>query len=421
MKITYLHQYFNTPKMSGGTRSFELAKRLVKKGHVVHMVTSWRGEGLGNDCFQTNECGIFVYWIPVPYSNHMGYLQRLHAFFLFAFKSARVAAKIKADLIFATSTPLTIAFPAVYVARKLSIPMVLEIRDLWPEMPIAIGALKNRILIALAKWLESWAYRNAESIVALSPGIKMGVIKSGFPAERIAVIPNGSDILEFSCDRELGKLFSNQNSWISNRPLLVYAGSFGKVNQVSYAVRLARELKEIKSNICILLVGDGSEKESIANLAKQLEVFEKNIYFWPSVPKKEIPVLFSAATACLCLFDDIPEMRSNSSNKFFDGLAAGKPIVLNYGGWMNDLVNDYSFGISLWKKSIREAALNLDLFMNDELWLCSAGKYSQELAQKEFDRDKLALQFEKVLLASHQGHSSQSEKIAPGIYSTGYV
>jgi len=421
MQITYLHQYFNTPKMSGGTRSFELAKRLVEKGHVVHMITSWRGGDRGSDCFQTNECGIFVYWIPAPYSNHMGYLQRLNAFFLFALKSARVAAKIKADLIFATSTPLTIAFPAVYVARKLSIPMVLEVRDLWPEMPIAVGALKNPILIALAKWLESWAYRNAESIVALSPGMKLGIIKNGFPAERIAIIPNGSDIREFSCDQDLGKLFINQNSWISNRPLLVYAGSFGKVNHVSYAVRLALELKEIKSSICILLVGDGSEKESIVNLAKQLNIFEKNIYFWPNVPKKEIPVLFAAATACLCLFRDIPEMRSNSSNKFFDGLAAGKPIVLNYGGWMHDLVEDYGFGISLWKKSLHDAAKVLDLRMNDKKWLDSAGKYSQGLAQKEFDRDKLALQFEKVLLATHQGNASQSAKIAPGIYSITYA
>jgi thioesterase domain-containing protein len=109
MKITYLHQYFNTPSMSGGTRSYEMAKRLVAKGHEVNMITSWREDDGRKGWFETEEAGIRVHWLPVPYSNKMGFRERINAFIRFAFGAARKAASLPADLVFATSTPLTIA------------------------------------------------------------------------------------------------------------------------------------------------------------------------------------------------------------------------------------------------------------------------------------------------------------------------
>src|SRR5699024_5606020 len=111
MKIIYLHQYFNTPDMAGGTRSYEMARRLVAWGHEVHMVTSWREPTDKHGWFTSVEAGIQVHWLPLPYGNYMGYRERIQAFLLFAWKAARKAASIPADVIFATSTPLTIAIP----------------------------------------------------------------------------------------------------------------------------------------------------------------------------------------------------------------------------------------------------------------------------------------------------------------------
>ena len=145
MRIIYLHQYFNTPNMSGGTRSYEMARRLVDRGHEVHMVTSSRdGKPSGRHArgwTETVEAGIQVHWCSVPYSNHMSSRRRLGAFAKFSRLAARKATALRGDVVFATSTPLTIALPAVYAARRRSIPMVFEVRDLWPEMPIAVGAL----------------------------------------------------------------------------------------------------------------------------------------------------------------------------------------------------------------------------------------------------------------------------------------
>ena len=228
MKIIYLHQYFNTPDMSGGTRSYEMARRMVSAGHEVHMITSIRESGSNtNDWLLTEEAGIQVHWYPVPYSNHMTYSMRIKAFFSFAREALNKAMQLDADVVFATSTPLTIALPAVRAARMKSIPMVFEVRDLWPELPIAMGALKNPFFRIAAKLLERWAYRNSQAVVTLSPGMKEGVVKTGYSTSKVAVIPNSSDNEDFLCSKEEVDFFRSSRDWLGSRPLLVYTGTFG--------------------------------------------------------------------------------------------------------------------------------------------------------------------------------------------------
>lgn len=172
MKVIYLHQYFKTPDMSGGTRSYEMAKRMVKAGHEVHMVTSWTEKTNHTDWFSEEIEGIHVHWYPNQYSNSMSFKERTKVFMRFAYAATTKAASFKdANIIFATSTPLTIAIPAVSASKLLKIPMVFEVRDLWPEIPIAIGALNNPLLKFLAKRLEKLAYTNSSAVVALSPGV----------------------------------------------------------------------------------------------------------------------------------------------------------------------------------------------------------------------------------------------------------
>jgi hypothetical protein len=155
MRIVYLHQYFVTPDMSGGTRSFEMAKRLVRAGHEVHMITSEQGDRVSGRAWRvTDEHGITVHWTSVPYSNYMGIRQRLGAFVRFAWRASARATRLGGDVIFATSTPLTISVPALVASTLRRRPFVFEVRDLWPEVPIAIGALTNPLAIRLARALE---------------------------------------------------------------------------------------------------------------------------------------------------------------------------------------------------------------------------------------------------------------------------
>ncbi|MGO2134772.1 MAG: glycosyltransferase family 4 protein [Marinobacter sp.] len=417
MKIIYLHQYYTSPEMAGGTRSYEMARRMVAAGHEVHMVTSYREQDDSRQgWFQTNEAGIQVHWYPVPYSNHMSFFQRLKAFFSFALAARKKALQLDADIIFATSTPLTIALPAVPASRKKKIPMVFEVRDLWPEMPIAVGALKNPLLRFAAHRLEHWAYHNAEAVVALSPGMKEGVLRTGYPAEKVAVIPNSSDNAEFQYNAEAGARFRAQREWLGERPLLVYTGTFGPTNGVGYMVPVAQELLRLNSDVRILLVGEGKEKSGIIEQAEQAGVLGKNLFIEGMLPKRDIPALLSAADMASALFIDLPEMRPNSANKFFDALASGTPVMLNYGGWMHEMVNAKGCGLAMWRESAADVAEELDKKLNDKEWLAQAGKSARLLAEEHFDRDLLANQLIQVLQAAADGRAELATQIAPGEY-----
>jgi len=416
MHITYLHQYFNTPSMSGGTRSFEMARRLAESGHVVNMITSWRAGDGRTDWFTTEESGVCVHWLPVPYSNHMSYAERIRAFFRFAFHAARRAGSIEADLVFATSTPLTIALPAIYAAGRQRAPMVFEVRDLWPELPIAMGAIRHPMVKGAARALERWAYRNSEAVVALSPGMRDGVMKTGFPAERIAVIPNGSDTEIFGGRTAEGEYFRASRPWLGKRPLLLYPGTFGKVNGVGYLVDLAKSLKKKGSEVRILLIGDGAEKQAVLKYARSAGVLGDNLFVEDALPKSEMPSLFAAANVIVSLCIDLPELRANSANKFFDALAAGKPCMLNYGGWQAELVNSNDAGLVTWGLTVDDAADLVASHISDSNWVSRTGLNAQKLAITYFDRNILADQFIAVLDRASSRNGVASLGIAPGVY-----
>lgn len=416
MKILYLHQYFNTPNMSGGTRSYEMARRFVLAGHEVHMITSYRESTADSDWFYSSVEGIHVHWLPVRYTNKMSFSDRVKAFFKFAFHSAIKSSNIKADIVFATSTPLTIAIPAIYTSRRQKIPLVFEVRDLWPELPIAMGALKNPFSRFIAKKLEHCAYKNSSAVVALSPGMKSGVLRAGFPSDNVAVIPNSCDIDLFKVKDDLGQKFRNDRSIGIDTPLLLYTGTFGLINGVSYLVELAVELKKINSDIQILAIGGGIEFESVTKLSKEKKVYGYNFMTEDYLKKKDIPAALSAATMTSALFIDKPEMRANSANKFFDSLAAGKPIMINYGGWMHDLIESRGCGINMWNKDISDVAIELNEKIRDSAWLSSSSNSAKLLSVNAFSRDILANQLIDVLESTHNGMPEFSSKIAPGEY-----
>ena len=398
MRILYLHQYFNLPTDSGGTRSYEMARRLVAAGHRVFMVTSdWHSKFPGRSRHVTDEAGIEVHWLPVPYYNQMTYPQRIQAFLQFAVSAARRGASISADVVFATSTPLTIALPGVYAAKKQKIPMVFEVRDLWPELPIAVGALKSG-MIPLARWLERFAYKHSERIVALSPGMREGVVKTGFPTEKVTIIPNSSDIDLFRVSTEQSRDFRSSTAWLGDNPLVLYAGTLGRINGVSYLAEIAAEVKKIAPEIRFLVVGDGAEWEKVENRANELGVYKDNFFMMKSVSKEDIPVIFAASTLAVSLFVDLPQMWANSANKFFDGLAAGKPIAINYQGWQAELLQESKAGIVLAANDAASAAQKLAEFLDDQKRIKTAAQAAFQLAESQFNRDHLALQLETLLL-----------------------
>ncbi len=396
MKVVYLHQYFVTPRERGGTRSYELARRLVAAGHEVTIVSSDlevdRARWVVSDA-----AGIEVHRIGIRYANAMGTRERMQAFARFAAAAGERARAIGGDVVFASSTPLTIALPAIWAARRLRVPFVFEVRDLWPELPIALGVLRGRPAILAARALEQLAYREACHVVALSPGMRAGVEAAGVSPERISVIPNACDFELFDVDPWLGEQLRRTTSWLGDRPLLLYAGTLGRANGAGWLVELAAAMHEQDPRPCIALVGDGAERESITALARRRGVLDRNLFMLGPRPKQDMPQLLSAATAAASTFLDVPALEHASANKVFDAFAAGRPVVVNHRGWLADRIREHGCGLVLPRDPTAAATQWLDALARPG-WVERAGASARALGRREFDRDDHARALEQLLV-----------------------
>lgn len=401
MRILYLHQYFNTPQTAGSTRSYEMARRLVADGHEVIMLTSaaslgqsWAPSGGWRD-YEVD--GIKLKVLSVSYSNAMPFARRIKAFLHFAFGAAWHVRKFKTDVVFATSTPLTIIIPGLAAKFWHRIPLVFEVRDLWPELPIAVGALRTPVLRWAARALEWIAYHAAAHVVALSPGMAEGVMRRGIPAAKVTVIPNSCDVDLFDVPSERGDRVREQLGLAPQQPLIVYTGSFGLVNGVDYLVDVALAMRRIAPHVRFLLVGKGAKYDAVRLQAERAGVLDETLWVWPALPKEQVPDLLAAATLATSLVVPLKPMWNNSANKVFDAFAAGKPIAINYEGWQADLLRREKAGVVIPPDEPDEAARILADFVYDPARLHEASIAARKLAYEVFNRDLLYLQLAQVL------------------------
>lgn len=376
--------------MPGSTRSHEMAKRLIHFGYDVEIITSTRNNDLELSNFISIENGVKINWINVNYSNNMGAFKRIISFIKFAFLAYFKAINLKGDIIFASSTPLTVSLPGIFAARYSGIPFYFEVRDLWPEIPIAMGYLRNPILRSLAIKLEKFSYRNSKGIIALSEGMKDGIVKTGYPNEKVVVIPNGADLELFDYKKSQKNTIREKYGFNQNDIIVLYPGTFGQVNNLEYLVDLADKFK-INLNVKFLLVGDGKEKDLIVYKAKKLEILEKNIFLFKPFPKNEISEIFSMSDIVVSTVLPIVELEANSANKFFDALASGTCMIINHGGWLEKELIENNCGLRL-PRNVDEAYLKLLPYIKNRFILEEMGRNARKLGESKYSRDVLAKQ-----------------------------
>ncbi len=400
MRIVYLHQYFLTPDMAGGTRSYEMARRLVAAGHEVHMVTTDQRGSAGRRWRESDEAGIIVHWASVPYDNRMSFGRRILAFARFAWMATRRAASLRADVIFATSTPLTIAIPALVASAIRRVPFVFEVRDMWPDVPIALGAIRSPVAVALARWLEKLAYRRAAHVVALAPGMRDDIVAKGIPPEKVSVIPNGCDLDVFAAMADT-RAVRDSNPWLGGRPLVLYAGAVGMANGVHYLVEVARSTKDLDPEIRFALFGAGRDFDSVRDQAMRAGVLDVNFFMHEPIPKRQLAEWLAAADMLVALFTGPRVVWKDAvQNKFFDALAAGKPIANNFDGWQSRIAAESDIGLALDPKDPAAAARQLVRTLRDTQWLAGIPARARRLAEGEFDRDRLGAKLAVILEAA---------------------
>ena len=413
MRVLYFHQYFATRESSSATRSYELARRLVEAGHQVTVVTSdanltdggsiaGQAPRRGSRRFVERRTvdGIDLLIFHVPYSNYLSYGRRLGAFAAFTLAASVAGATLPApDVVFATSTPLTIAIPGLIARALKRAPLVFEIRDLWPAVPVALEALRDPLLIAAAEWLERLVYDRAEQVVVLSEGAFDTLRAGGLPAEKLVFVPNASD-LDLFRPGNVDESFRREHG-LEGRFLGLYTGAMGRANGLDQLVDAAAELAHAgRDDIALVAVGDGSERPRLEARVRELGL--DNVRFLAPVPKSRLAAIVGAADTALTLFAPDPALEANSPNKFFDSLAAGRPAIVNLDGWLRRLVETHAAGLYVPAGDGLALAAALGALADEPAAAARMGANARRLAEREFDRDVMGERLRTALESAAQ-------------------
>ncbi|WP_322981958.1 glycosyltransferase family 4 protein [Pseudomonas sp. C11] len=396
MKVLYFHQHFSTPKGAVGIRSYEMARRLIARGHQVTMVCGSYGGG-DTGLVQSfvggkrrgHVDGIDIIEFDLAYSNSDGFLKRAMTFFTFAMRSIGLALTERYDLVFATTTPLTAGIPGIFARWLRGKPFIFEVRDLWPELPKAMGVIRNPLVLWAMSILEWASYRSAHRLIGLSPGIVDGIAKRGVARDRIALIPNGCDLGIFAADVEPWRPEPVKASDL----LAVFAGTHGVANGLDAVLDAAAELKRRgRDDIKLLLIGSGKLKPAL-----QARVSDEDlgcVIFHEPVNKVRLAGLMASADIGLQILANVPAFYFGTSpNKFFDYIAAGVPVLNNYPGWLAGMIRDNGCGFAIAPDDPSVFADALEQAVQDKSAIKEMGRKGRELAVREFDRDLLANRF----------------------------
>lgn len=404
LKVLYFHQHFTTPLGASGTRSYEMARRLVERGHQVTMVCGSFAAGhtgLAHPFVKGVRRGkvdeIDVVELELPYANSDGLVRRTLTFLKYALRSVSLALRSDCDLVFATSTPLTAGIPGIAASLVRRKPFVFEVRDLWPELPREMGVITNPVILGAMSALEWASYHSAKACIGLAPGIVAGIQRRGIAAERVHLVPNGCDLGLFG---DAADLPWRPDGVLDSDLMAVFTGAHGVANGLDAVLDAARVLKDRgRRDIKLVMVGDGKLKPGLVERAR-LEGLD-NCIFHPQVPKKRISGLMRAADVGLMILADVPAFYFGTSpNKFFDYIASGIPILNNYPGWVATLIEENRCGVSVPPGDASAFADALQEMADDRTSLREMGSNGRQLAGREFDRRILADRLVGVLEAA---------------------
>ena len=396
MKILYFHQHFSTPKGSAGIRSYAMAQSLIRNGHQVTMVCGSFGAGQTGLTQPFNKGmrrgmvdGIDIIEFELPYSNTLSFLKRILIFLSFAFKSIKVALTEQYDVVFATTTPLTAGIPGIFAKWFRRKPFVFEVRDLWPELPKAMGVIKNPIVLWMMSVLEWTSYHSADRLVGLSPGIVDGIIKRGIAPEKVASIPNGCDLDIFASEHQAWRPEGVQPTDL----MAIFTGTHGLANGLNAVLDAAAELKKRqRTDIKLVLVGDGMQKKALLERAAELQL--DNVIFHDPVNKAKLAGLMASADIGLQILANVPAFYYGTSpNKFFDYISAGLPVLNNYPGWLAELIIKEQCGFAVPPENPQAFADALEQAANQREQLIEMGRNGQQVAREQFNRSILSQKF----------------------------
>ncbi|MBI1797186.1 MAG: glycosyltransferase family 4 protein [Candidatus Eisenbacteria bacterium] len=390
-RVLVFFQYYCTPRGAYATRYYEFSRRWVKAGHDVTIITSIYDksdlEPTGFVSRYTIE-GARIIAMNLKLSNKHGMLRRIWTFVLYSLLSCWYALTLPADVVVTSSGPISVGVPGLLAHWLRGKPLIFEVRDLWPEGAIQLGLLRSGVARAFARWFERLCYRGAAVVVALSPGMARGVTAAA-PGTQVEIIPNAADLDLFDPGATPPAAIAAETA---GRFVALYAGTLGRANSGGEIVDLAAELKRRGAHdVDIVVIGDGYELAEMQRRAAAEGLDHLKLIGIRS--KIETAGWLAASRVTLCLFKPYPVLATNSPNKLFDSLAAGRPVLNNTDGWIKDMLAEGDCGATYTAGDVRRAADLLIAMRDDPERLRAMGARARTLAEQRFSRDLLARQY----------------------------
>jgi len=384
MQIVYFYQYFTTPKGSYGTRVYEFTKEWVEKGHEVTVVTSVyaKSDIKASKFLETQMIdGIKLKIINVTVDNKQSFLKRIWTFLVYSFFSVYYAFTLKCDLVIASSGPITAGIPGLIASIFRRKKFVFEVRDLWPEGPIELGVLKNKLLIKISYAFEKWCYKRSSLVVALSPGMKNNILER-FPKTEVISVTNSANIDLFSSAPK-----PLDHPVLSKVNYAIYTGNIGMVNNSELLFRAATLLKNRgRGDIHIVLIGDGHQKEGL--VAKSTDL--ANFHLLDLMPKKDLVNFVKHAFVSLIPLNDTPMLATSSPNKLFESMAAAVPVIQSTFGWIKEMLDTTASGFTVSATDEEELVERLIFLADHPAEAKQMGTNGFNYAKQNFDKNILA-------------------------------
>lgn len=395
MRVLYFYQYFTTPKGSYGTRAYEFARRWVRAGDAVTVVSTvydksdLRAAGLISRILLE---GIEVRILNIRVSNKHSAASRVLTFVAYALLACWYALTLRADVVIASSPPITAGVPGLVARWLRGRRFVFEVRDPWPDALVEMGVLRNAWIIRAARAFEWICYRSAHQVIAVSEGIA-GWMRDRHGLDQVKVVPN-------ACDNDLAWSIDGSPelpAWASRKQLVLYTGQMGFSNHCGQILDMAARLRDsgARNDVAIVLIGDGRERGALEQKARQMQLH--CVHFVGQVPKEEVFRWLRKCCCALLVFRDAYLVASGSPNKMFDAFAAGVPIIHNTRGWIKDFVDREQCGISVPPGDPQAMADAVMALTRDPVLRERLGRNAQRVARELFDRDLLAGRMREIL------------------------
>lgn len=403
MKILFLSHYFPPEVNAPANRTYEHCKEWVKSGHKVTVVNCVPHHPMGkvypgykNKFFQVEEKdGITAIKVWTYITANSGFLKRVLNYIFYMNMAILVAPFIgKADVVISTSPQFFNGLAGYFVSKIKHCPWILEIRDLWPESIVAVGAIRNRRIIAVLGWLEQFAYRKADRIVPVTNSFKEYIVRCGIDKSKLTVIRNGVD-LSFYHHMDRDNKFADKIG-VGDRFVASYVGTHGMAHGLDVILSAADKLRE-QTNIVFLLVGDGAERKRLGKDIKDQKL--TNVILLGQLPKEDMPKIWSITDVSLVLLKKLDLFLTVIPSKIFECMAMKKPIILGVKGESSEIIEEAKSGICIEPENAGRLADSVQCICQDENLGKEFGENGLKYVTEHFNRIKLASEYEAILLS----------------------